>query len=621
MAHCSHGLACLAQSCDEGLVDDLDIRQLDHMLVIGHALRRFGLRELIDQRCPIDPRSKVTTGECVEAVIATILLGSHTLYQVSDLLAPYDLELLFGWGGRAEQFHDARVGKALDLLFEAGVIPLYSAAVLRAVEIHDLELRRLHLDTTSVKLFGQYELSEPPEDPEDPQAVPQAARGPSKDHRPDLKQIVFGVTVSADGAVPVLGRMASGARNDSLEERFMVEQLARVLPDPRETVLVGDSKLFSGETLLVAQQHGFKLLTMMPRSVGLWDEVLADYDARLGEGEEPTLLKLTGAEEGDPAERRWCGASFQRDYMWEDEDKVEHRIPLRLLVVESSQLRVQKEPAVRSSCDEARAKLEKAVAKLAKQEFNCQMDAMSAALDLVERHGSRYHVAHHRVVEVTRPAKRSGPGRPPVDEQRPMETVFQIVVEIEEDPAALARELRRKSCFVLATTLPPNAEWSDVALFRAYQEQNSVEASIRWAKHPLAVAPVFLKTEARIAALGVVYVLALMVYALIQREVRRLLAESGQTFPGNKGFTSTPTTEVIFRLFKGIQSYRLPEQRKVTIANLTTAQLDALRLLKHHVLDDPSVSLATPRMPRPRSRGYRSPEDHDLPANDIPDKL
>lgn len=599
-------------------MEDLDIRRLDHMLVVGHALRRFGLRELIDQRCPVDPRSKVTTGECVEAMIATILMGSHTLYLVSDVLAPYDLDLIFGWGGQAEQFHDARVGKALDELFDSGVVSLYSAAVLRAVQVHELELDRLHLDTTSVKVFGRYDLSEEPEDPEDPQATPLVTRGNSKDHRPDLKQIVFGITVSADGAVPVFGRMASGGRSDSLEERFMLDQLAKVLPDPRDSLLVGDSKLFAGETLVLAAKHGFKVLTMMPRGVGLWDEVLADYDKALEAGKQPEVFKaVTASAAGDEdkaPEKLWTGASFQREYVWEDEEKVEHRIPLRLLVVDSSQLRVQKEPAVRASCASAREKLEKAVQRISTKDFNCERDAMDAAIDLVEKYGSPYHVVHHRVREVTRPAKRQARGRPPRDEQRVMETVYMVTVELEEDPAAVERELRRKSCFVLATTLLSEQEHPNAELFRAYQEQNSVEGSIRWAKHPLAVAPVFLKTDERIAALGVVYVLALMVYALIQRDVRRLLRDSGQTFPGNKGFTATPTTEVIFRLFEGINSYRVPGQQKVTVSNLTTAQIDALRLLRHQVLDDPRVSLATPRVPRPRSRGYRPPVEHDLPA-------
>ena len=40
------------------------------------------------------------------------------------------------------------------------------------------------------------------------------ARGKSKDYRPDLKQLVFTLSVSSDGAVPVHYKMYPGNRSD-----------------------------------------------------------------------------------------------------------------------------------------------------------------------------------------------------------------------------------------------------------------------------------------------------------------------------------------------------------------------------------------------------------------------
>jgi hypothetical protein len=129
------------------------------------------------------------------------------------------------------------------------------------------------------------------------------------------------------------------------------------------------------------------------------------------------------------------------------------------------------------------------------------------------------------------------------------------------------------------------------------------------------VAPVFLKTPKRIAALGLVYVLALMTYALIQREVRRLLARTDGTFPGNKGFTAKPTTEVVFRLFERIDTIRIAGHDGVTIVNMTTAQHDALALLDHPILRDRRVAFGELRTPKPRHRGAR-PEPLPDPQGD-----
>ena len=161
-------LAAVLPAGKERRVDeDSGIARLDGLLVIAQELRRLGVARLIDQRCPRDPRSRVSHGQCVEALIAAILLGTHTLYHIFDTLEPYDLEVAFGWPGAvAHHFHDDRLASAMDATFDAGVITIASAALLRAVEVHDLDTRRIHLDTTSVSTYGEYASSAEPADPE-----------------------------------------------------------------------------------------------------------------------------------------------------------------------------------------------------------------------------------------------------------------------------------------------------------------------------------------------------------------------------------------------------------------------------------------------------------------------
>jgi transposase len=87
-------------------------------------------------------------------------------------------------------------------------------------------------------------------------------------------------------------------------------------------------------------------------------------------------------------------------------------------------------------------------------------------------------------------------------------------------------------------------------LLQAYQEQHiTVEPGFRWIKNPAAISPVWLEKPARIAALAMLTVVGLLVYAVIQRQVRLYLRDHNQQIPGNKGPTATPTAAVVFALF------------------------------------------------------------------------
>ena len=102
---------------------------------------------------------------------------------------------------------------------------------------------------------------------------------------------------------------------------------------------------------------------------------------------------------------------------------------------------------------------------------------------------------------------------------------------------------------VLATTVPPE-ECTDTELLQAYQEQHiTVEPGFRWIKNPAAISPVWLEKPERMAALAMLTVVGLLVYAGIQRQVRLYLRDPAQQVPGNKGPTATPTTAVVFALF------------------------------------------------------------------------
>jgi hypothetical protein len=157
----------------------------------------------------------------------------------------------------------------------------------------------------------------------------------------------------------------------------------------------------------------------------------------------------------------------------------------------------------------------------------------------------RYHALHSRVEAVSIPKKRTRCGRPPKTEGPPVEVHYRLVVPHE----ALRPAADPYGWTVLATTVPPEG-CTDTEILQAYQERHiTVEPGFRWIKNPAALSPVWLEKPERIAALAMLTVVGLLVYAVIQRQVRLSLRDHERHIPGNKGLTATPTAAVVFALF------------------------------------------------------------------------
>jgi hypothetical protein len=130
----------------------VDVKRLDHLPLVGTVRRELRVKDPLDALIPPHARHEVTVGECVEAVVLTILTGEHALSRVAETLSGYDLEVIFQRPMDAAHFHDNRLGRALDALWTTGLDRLYGAVISRAIQPYALELARLHTATTSLKV-------------------------------------------------------------------------------------------------------------------------------------------------------------------------------------------------------------------------------------------------------------------------------------------------------------------------------------------------------------------------------------------------------------------------------------------------------------------------------------
>ena len=189
------------------------------------------------------------------------------------------------------------------------------------------------------------------------------------------------------------------------------------------------------------------------------------------------------------------------------------------------------------------------------QWFACEADAAAAIAEYEHRGPGRrgrrpqpwrYHAGRYRVVADTRRTRRARRGRPAKTAPPPTEAGYRLMVEVE----ALANPEEDNGWTVLATTVGAEV-CTDAEMLEAYQEQHTTVApGFRWSKHPAALAPGWLEKPERIAAWALRTVVGLLVYRVIQRQVRLSLRTHDQQLPGTKGMTATPTAAVVVALFR-----------------------------------------------------------------------
>jgi hypothetical protein len=226
---------------------------------------------------------------------------------------------------------------------------------------------------------------------------------------------------------------------------------------------------------------------------------------------------------------------------------------MRFLVVHSSQLAHQTAGTYAAAQVKEAERLAEHIRRVEARWFACAADAEAAIADYEGRgqgrrgrppHPWRYHTLHYRGEAVRVPKKRPRRGRPPKTEGPQVEVRYRLVVHRE----ALVPAEDTYGWTVLATTVQPEVG-TDTEILQAYQEQHiTVEPGFRWIKNPAAISPVWLEKPERIAALALLTVMGLLVYAVIQRHVRLSLREHELQIPGNKGLTATPTAAVVFAL-------------------------------------------------------------------------
>ncbi|HEY7495530.1 MAG TPA: IS1634 family transposase [Candidatus Tectomicrobia bacterium] len=294
----------------------------------------------------------------------------------------------------------------------------------------------------------------------------------------------------------------------------------------------------------------------------------------------PVLLEKPGRT-AQEAPRRWRGQSVLHRVDVEYADGHIAQEDLRFVVVHSSTLAQQETKAAATAHAKEAERVAAHIKHVTAQQYACAADA-EAAIAVYEGRAPghrgrrprpwRSHTLGYRVEAFTHRTKRPRRGRPTKAEAPQLAQRYRVVVEVE----AVDQAADDNGWTVLATTVGGEV-CTDAEIFQTYHNQHStVEPGFRWIKNPAAITPVWLEKPERIAALAMLTVVGLLVYALIQRQVRLYLHNQQQHLPGNKGLTTTPTAAVILTLFRPVMLVQLMLD--------TTPVLHLYGVQPHHLL-------------------------------------
>ena len=514
--------------------------------VVRRFLERLQFEPLLTRHLPPATRrpEDIPTSVTLGALVTNLLLARRPLYALPDWAARCVPEHL---GLRADQaglLGDDRLGRALDRLYRADRASLLTALVVRAVREFDIRLEQMHNDTTTVTFSGIYHNQQPAEQRDRP---PRITFGYNKDHRPDLKQLLFSITVSADGAVPVHCKTHDGNVTDD-QVHIETWSFLRELVGHADFLYVADCKLCTRDNMShIASRQG-RFLTVLPRTRA---EDCCFRDSL--RGHPPAWREICR----EPNPRRRDGPDVVYDGV---ESRQRSAEGYRVLWYRSSQKRDE-------DCAQRQARLERARAWLeglrapGRRPFRTYAKAHRAGVEVLQREGAERWLRVRVAAAVQETFHQVGPGRPGPDTQYRRIEARTYRVHFDEDGAAVAADALADGLFPLVTN--DESLGLEEALAK-YKYQPFVEKRHEQLKSVFGVAPVWLKSPRRVAALLWLYFVVELVQALVEREVRRQMRARGvrrlNLYPEGRA-SAAPTAGLVFGALAGHRRHRLFDGR------------------------------------------------------------
>jgi transposase len=492
-------------------------KDLGSLPIVQHFMDKIGLSKLLE-----DSMKNPRYSAAISLLIKNVIEDRTPLYAVEEWSKRFDSVLIDGG-----PFGDDVFARALDGLFKSDRASLLTSIVLSSVRAFGISCDQIHEDTTTIKVDGAYV-------GQNPKAV-QLKRGHSKDHRPDLKQLVYDLSVTSDGAIPVHFKAHDGNKSDDTLhwDNWMT---LRSLFNRSDFLYVADSKLCVSDTLMKIDRNQGRFVTVLPRTRAEVD----DFNQRV-------LASMV----------RWEKVMAKRS------TRKSRKIDLFEVAVELYQMRegfkiywFRSSEKMRRDFDEREEKIDSAMTRLRaladpqrKKKPKREAALRKAANDILLRSGVKEWLKVDIALERIEKFKQANRGRSSSDTLYRKSIEWLPRITCQRNESAIAESSAMDGIFPLVTNTNLDAE----AVLKAYKYQPKLEKRHALLKSGLSAAPIFIKRNDRIESLMFVYFIAQLICALIERELKQAMTKCGlkkiQILPEERP-SANPTSIQVTRVFQ-----------------------------------------------------------------------
>ena len=499
-------------------------REVGSLLLVRHYLQRLGLVKIVDDAVPQRGRAQLTHGEVVAALIANRLSAPAPLYDVAGWASSAAVHELLDVP--AALLGDDRLGRALEA-FAPVAASIRGAAMLTAIDEFGTDAARLHLDLTTLTVSGAYPGSE------------LVSKGWSSART--VQRQVRVLAASSSTGVPLYVRPHPGNAAELTCLGQAMDDLAALLPPG--LLVVADSALGHWKNLREVDRAGLRFIVPLRESTGYFDRFLT----QVGRDALRPIRYVSRREQHLPTHRRthYRGALHEWELIDPTTDAV-HRF--RVAYIWSSEEARSVAEARERALTKAEADLARIHRGLGGQHYKTPQQVQARVNRIL---GPNVHALLHITAG-------SAEGRPTLTWQR--------------DQTAIDAAAEHDGIYALATNLP--GRLTAATVLNLYKNQHMVELAHRANKSALNVRPIFLHNDDRITALISIVGLALLIYGLIETDLRHAIGPD-QHLPGllPEGRAARPTGRNILAAFQGLGATYTPHGLRLDRLTHTQRQI------------------------------------------------
>ena len=524
----------------------LNTERLGPLPLVNHFIQRMGLEELLDRCVPTDARGAVSHARALGVLLRSIIVEREPIYRQNETVHQFAAGMFGVSADEMSHLCDDRLGRALDRLFDADRAALLTEVALAVGQRFGVQFDEFHNDSTSVSVCGQYGAASGRTIRG--RTAPAITYGHSKAHRPDLKQLLFILTMTEDAHIPIAFRCTDGNASDS---RTHIEtwNTLRAVAGRADFLYVADSKLCSRENMDYIDRAGGRFVTVMPRN-RLEDEEFRKW-IQTNSPDWVCVWDRPNPRHADGP--RDCWYAYRAELLSAEVCSV--------VWVWSSLLTLRQEARRRRNIAAATEQLKQVRQRLAgaKTRLRGAAEIDQQVKTILDKYSVSRYLKVTRAVREEHLFRQARRGRPGPETAYHKITKRRFDIEWSTDEGAIAYDHKSDGIYPLMTN---DRKLSSAEVLQAHKGQPMIEKRFEQVKTVHEIAPVFLKNEGRIEALFTLYFLALLVQALIERELRLAMKrehiEELPLYPEQRE-CERPTTEQILRLFSLAARHRLSQ--------------------------------------------------------------